>query len=206
VSFPFTGSSVTWYSIEAPAIGKADVSIDATGVGTVNGYAKSFHADVAHKYSGLGAGSHTLTVTALGTKSVAATGTRVVFDAIRSGGVLKPNVGSPSGTWSRAIDASADGGSYVVSDQVGAAASLAFTGTGVSFTTVLGPGMGKAQIWIDGALVRTFDLSASSVTYGAVRTVSGLKDKAHVVRIVVIGKPGAHGAGKAVAIDGWIVR
>jgi len=205
-SFPFTGSSVTWYTIEAPSMGRADVSIDETSIGTFNGYRRSFHADVPHRFTGLGAGSHTITITALGTKSTAAAGTRVVVDAIRSGGELRSNAASATGTWSRVTDANADGGGYLVSDQPEAAASLGFTGTGVSFTTVLGPQMGKAQIWIDGKLVRTVDLSATSVSYGAVRTVSGFADREHVVRVVVLGKPGAHGTGHAVAVDGWIVR
>jgi hypothetical protein len=100
----------------------------------------------------------------------------------------------------------ASGGSYVVSSVAGAAASLRFTGTGVSFTTVLGRSMGQAQVWVDGRLARTVDLSSAKVAYGAIRTVSGLSDAAHVVRIVVAGGRGAAGTERRSRSTGWTIR
>ena len=44
----------------------------------------------------------------------------------------------------------------------GANARFLFTGRGVGFVTTLGPNRGKARILINGSLVRTIDLSAST--------------------------------------------
>jgi hypothetical protein len=92
-----------------------------------------------------------------------------------------------------------------MSDVAGAEARLAFTGTGVTLLTKRGPSMGLAELWIDGHRVVTWDLS--SATSGFVRrTVTGLGDEPHAVRLVVLGRNGSHGNGKTVVVDGWIVR
>jgi lysozyme len=205
-SFPFTGGRVTWYTIEGPAMGEASVAIDGVQKGTFSGYAPRFRSGVARVFGSLGPGTHTITITALGTKVSPAIGTRVVVDAIRAAGVLHLNPRPHPATWGRVSAPEADGGSYAVSGVAGAAASLRFAGTGVSWTTVLGPRMGEAQVWVDGRLARTVDLSSATTTYGAVRTISGLTDTEHVVRIVVAGTRGAHGTGTSVAIDGWTIR
>ena len=206
VSFAFTGGKVTWYTTDAPQMGKARVSIDGISHETFNGYAATVHVGVAHVFGHLGPGSHTITITALGSKSSSAIGTRVVVDAIRDAGVLRRSPKPRAGTWSRVSASGAGGGSHVVNSVPGATASLTFTGTGASWTTVLGPSMGRAQEWVDGSLVRTVDLSSPLRTYGAVRTISGLSDRTHVLRVVVTGRPGAHGTGTSVAVDGWMIR
>ena len=68
-----------------------------------------------------------------------------------------------------------------------------------------GPRYGRAEIWVDGTLRRRLDLSATTKTFGVARTVGGLADRAHSVRVVVLGLPGKAGTGTAVAIDGWSV-
>ena len=93
-----------------------------------------------------------------------------------------------------------------MSDVAGATATLRFTGTGVTLRTVRGRSMGRAELWVDGVLVRTLDLSAPTSAYGVQRTVTGLADASHVVRLVVLGERGESGRGTAVAVDGWIVR
>jgi hypothetical protein len=93
----------------------------------------------------------------------------------------------------------------VTSDVAGAEARLAFTGTGVTLLTKRGPSMGFAELWIDGSRVVTWDLSASTGAFVR-RSVTGLDDADHVVRLVVTGRSGAHGRGRAVVVDGWIVR
>jgi lysozyme len=92
--FSFTGGSVTLSTIAGPGMGKAKILIDGDAVGTFSGYARSFAAGVEHRFTNLGAGAHTLTVVALGTKALASKGTRVGVDAFKAGGVLHPN---PSG-------------------------------------------------------------------------------------------------------------
>ncbi|MDP9301796.1 MAG: hypothetical protein M3P43_13040 [Actinomycetota bacterium] len=75
----------------------------------------------------------------------------------------------------------------------------------MTITTATGPRFGRAEIWVDGTLRRRIDLSAVSTTFGVARTVGGLADRVHTVRVVVLGLPGKNGSGTAVAVDGWTV-
>ena len=92
--------------------------------------------------------------------------------------------GSGAGTWA--------------SDLAGATAELRFRGTGVDWFTFRGPDQGKAEIWVDGALVRTVDNYAAAPTSEVVRSVTGLADGVHTLRIVVLGKarPAADGSAR----------
>ncbi|MGE5228073.1 MAG: GH25 family lysozyme [Planctomycetaceae bacterium] len=205
LSFAFAGSRVTWYTATGPAMGKARVLVDGREVGTVDGYAPAFHAGVAHAFGGLGAGAHTLRIVALGTHDAAATGSRVVVDgfATATSTVRSP---SPPARWAAVSDTRASGGSYAIADVAGASASVVFRGTGLVLTTVTGPSMGRAAVFVDGVQVRILDLSATTATVGATRALNGLADTVHRVRIVVLGRPGANGTGTGVAIDGWAAQ
>jgi hypothetical protein len=101
--------------------------------------------------------------------------------------------------------AQADGGAYVVSGIEGARSTIRFDGTSISLRTITGPAFGKAQVWIDGVLKKHLDLSAASTTYGVLRSVGGLADRVHTVRLVVVGVHGMLGSGANIAIDGWLV-
>jgi hypothetical protein len=204
LSFAFTGGRITWSTATGPGMGRARVSVDGRAIATVDGYAPAFHIGVAHTFGGLGAGAHTLRIVALGTHDAAASGSRVLVDgfATATATVRSP---SPPARWAAVTDAHATGGTYAVADVAGASASVVFRGTGLALTTVTGPGMGRAAIFVDGVQVRTFDLSAATTTIGATRALTGLTDAVHHVRIVVLGRPGARGTGTGVAIDGWAV-
>ncbi|HEV8564794.1 MAG TPA: GH25 family lysozyme [Actinomycetota bacterium] len=205
-TFEFEGSAVTLVTVAGPAMGKASVSIDGGQVATINGYAQSSMFGIEDRYTQLGPGTHMLTVTALGTRGPQATGTRVAVDALRWGGTLRKNPKASASTWSSVVNASAGGGAYVVSDVAGASASLSFTGTGATLITVRGPGTGRAEIWVDGTLIRTVDLYAASNEFGVQRTVSGFVDGPHVVTVIVLGTHRAIASGSAVAVDGWIIK
>jgi GH25 family lysozyme M1 (1,4-beta-N-acetylmuramidase) len=206
VTFGFRGGGVTLYTVAGPAMGWGRIAIDGVGRGSFNGYAPVPRTRVAHPFSNLGAGAHTITVTALGTKVHAAAAARVGVDAIRAAGSLRRSPEPGSGAWGSVSAASAADGAYVISDVAGARAQLHFRGTGATWLTVAGPGMGRAQVWVDGKLVRTVGLYARHLRYGVPVTVSGLADRPHAMRIVVLGSHGAAGSGNAVAVDGWIVR
>jgi hypothetical protein len=205
-TFAFHGSAVSLFTVAGPSFGNARVAIDGTRVGTIAGYAKTFRTGIEHRYAGLANGSHTLTVTATGMASPSATGTRVGVDALRWGGRTRRDPAQTHATWGSVTDASASDGTYVVSDVAGATASLAFTGTGVSLITVRGPNMGRAELWVDGVLESTIGLYASTRSYGAIRTVTGLLDGGHVLTVKVLGTHGKASTGSSIAIDGWIIR
>ncbi len=205
-TFAFTGGAVTLFTIAGRAMGNAVVAIDGLPVGTIHGYARSFRAGVADRFTHLGAGDHTITATVAGTSSAKATDTRVGVDALRWEGITRQDPRPASGTWGSRANPSAGGGSYVLSDVPGATASLRFTGTGVTWITARGPSGGRAEIWIDGSLVRTTNLYASSRVFGVQRTVTGLSDASHLVRIRVAGTRSADATGTSVVVDGWIIR
>lgn len=205
-TFAFRGGAVTLYTVSGPAMGKFRVAIDGTMVATLSGYAPGFLAGVAHRFGSLGAGAHTLVVTATGTAAPKARGTRVAVDALRWGGSLLANPKPLSSTWGPVADASASGGTYAASDTTGSAAWLHFHGTGVTLVTIRGPAMGRAELWVDGALVQTIDLYAKTTMEGATRTVSGLSDADHTIRVVVLGTHRAASRGSTVVVDAWIAR
>jgi GH25 family lysozyme M1 (1,4-beta-N-acetylmuramidase) len=205
-TFSFEGPAITLVTVEGPAMGKASVSIDGGQVATINSYAKSSSFGIEDRFTQLGSGPHMLTVTALGTHGPQSTGTKFGVDALRWGGKLRKNPHASASNWSSVANASAGGGAYVVSDVAGASASLGFTGTGATLITVRGPGMGRADIWVDGTFVRTVDLYAASTRFGVKRTVSGFADGPHEVTVIVQGTHRAIASGSSVAVDGWIIK
>jgi lysozyme len=205
-TFGFTGRTVTLTTMAGPGFGKAAISIDGAQVATFDGYAPALRSGVTHRFASLGPGAHTITIGALGTRSAHASGTGVGVDALRAAGALHANPKPKDTTWGTATSPDAADGVYVLDDVKGATAVLHFTGTGATWVTARGPSMGLAQVWVDGKLVKTMDLYAPTRAFGVQRTVSGLSDHAHAIKIVVLGTHAHASAGTAVVIDGWIVR
>ena len=204
-SFSFMGTQVTWYTITGPTQGKASVSIDGHVRGTFNQYASTVHTKVAHAFRGLANGAHTITVRVLGQVGApVASDTQVVIDAFRAGGKtsLTPAL-DPA--WRNVHIAGASGGRVVVSDSARAGVSFTFRGTGVSWATVRGPAQGRAQLFIDGTLVKTVDNYAPQSTSGVTRTVAGLLDGVHELRIVVLGSSRPASRGTFISVDGFSV-
>ena len=80
-----------------------------------------------------------------------------------------------------------------------------FRGTSLTWTTVAGPTMGKAKVFIDGKRMGVVDNYAKRLKYGVRRTFAGLSDKTHTVKIVVTGKKRRAAAGTSVAVDRWSI-
>ena len=76
-TFGFTGGGVTVYTVAGPSMGWGRITIDGVRRGSFNGYAPSFRTGVAHVFSHLGGGRHTVTITALGTAGHVGHGTQV---------------------------------------------------------------------------------------------------------------------------------
>jgi len=69
---------------------------------------------------------------------------------------------------------------------------------------VTGPIYGKADIFVDGVRKRTVNLYATSRHFNASRSVTGLANKSHRLRIVVLGVKGNKSAnGTFVAVDAF---
>jgi lysozyme len=204
-TYGFTGGAVTLFTASGPAMGKARILIDGVTAGTFDGFRSTLTTGVAHRFEGLGPGPHELTVRVLGTKRPAATGTRVAVDALRWGGLTRRNPATSSVGWATVSNPSASGGTYGISEAGAAFARLGFTGTGVSLRTLRGPGMGRAEVWLDGAVVKVVDLYAAAKAFATLPLVSGLADGRHTVRLVVLGTHRTASAGSAVVVDRWLV-
>jgi hypothetical protein len=79
--------------------------------------------------------------------------------------------------------------------------SFAFRGIGVSWQTVRGPSQGRAQMFVDGALVKTVDNYERQPMAGVTRSVTGLTDGVHTLRIVVLGTARPVATGAFVSVD-----
>lgn len=203
-SMSFPGRSVTWYTVTGPAQGRAEVRIDGRSKGVFDQYAPGADFKVARTFRGLPAGWHTITVEVLGTHAKAARDTQVAVDAFGFGGDV---VASPSGTttWRTADLPSASGGTVALADLARASVSFAFRGTGVDWYTVRGPAQGRAAIYVDGALIRTVDNFADGPIADVVRSVTGLTDAVHMLRVVVLGESRPKARGTLVTIDRLVV-
>jgi hypothetical protein len=205
-SYAFRGRAVTWYTIVGPSQGKAEIRIDGRSEGVFDQYAGAARFRVGRAFRGLASGQHTITVDVLGKPgSPDATGHEVAVDGFRVGNDL---VKTPSlaASWRTAKVAGASDGRVAVGELHGASVSLTFRGTAIDWRTARGPDQGKASIYVDGALVRTVDNFAPSKTMGVTRSVTGLADGVHTLRIVVTGSARGAATGTLVTIDGFLVR
>ena len=203
-SYAFAGTSVTWFTVTGPAQGQASVWIDGRLRGIFNGYASSVVLRVPRAFHGLAPGEHTITVRVLGKKgSSSATDTQVAIDAFQAGG---HNLWTPPlvASWGRQHVRGASGGSVTVSDLTRSDATLDFFGTGVQWHTVRGPDQGRAQIYVDGALVKTVDGYGATSTI-VLRSITGLALGLHKLRIVVLGEARPAASGVNVSIDAFTV-
>jgi GH25 family lysozyme M1 (1,4-beta-N-acetylmuramidase) len=203
-SFAFKGRTVTWYTVLGPSQGRASVSIDGHDKGTFDQYAPSMSFKVARSFRHLAPGDHTITIRVLekpGAKQ--GTDTQVAVDAIAAGGNV---IGSPAlqVSWGGAKASGASGGSVAVSDLARSSATFVFFGSGVEWHTMRGPHQGRAQIYVDGALVKTVDDFAATPA-PTVRSITGLVPGVHELRIVVLGTARPAAAGTQVSVDAFTV-
>ena len=80
-SFAFSGTSVTWLSVQGPRQGIADVFVDGRRVGTVDAYAAKDAFQVAHTYAGLTNAQHVIRVVVRGAHNPSSAGDLVTSDA-----------------------------------------------------------------------------------------------------------------------------
>jgi hypothetical protein len=93
---------------------------------------------------------------------------------------------------------------YAVADLAGAAVRFHFRGTGVDWVTTSGPDQGRAAIYVDGSLVETVNERSATRSFRVTRSIGGLSDTEHTLKIVAIG-PGRTSTGAVVSVDAWDV-
>ncbi|MBI4730229.1 MAG: hypothetical protein HY775_12160 [Acidobacteria bacterium] len=103
--------------------------------------------------------------------------------------------------WRSVSDSSAMGGSFVTERSAGASATYRFTGTSVSWYTIVGPDQGIARVSVDGVAKGSFDQFSAKRRYGVRRAFGGLSSGAHRIAITVRGAGRAAATGALVAVD-----
>jgi len=127
-------------------------------------------------------------------------GTFVAIDAFTVGGT-KTATPALATSWRRVANSHLSAGHAVVTDLANSTLQMTFRGTGISWFTVKGVNQGKAAVFIDGVRKATFDDYAATTAYAVKRTVSGLTDALHTVKIVVLGTHHAGAKGSLVTVD-----
>jgi len=204
-SFAFRGTGVTWWTMTGPTQGTASLYVDGVFKANVNNFSSAYRWKVGRTIGGLSNTNHTLTIVVRGARgSTAGTDTQIVVDAMTSSLKLQSAPALAFG-WGGVAATGLSGGKAVRANLGGAAAQFTFRGTSVAWTTVVGRDMGRASIYVDGALKATVDNYASATAYGVVRRVTGLSDAVHTVRIVALGTRRTGATGTWVVVDRFTV-
>ena len=149
---------------------------------------------------------YTVTVGAGVVQDLAGNKNTAASKAFRAAQSLQETAPGIATTWQKITNSSAAGGSFVREHLTGASATWRFTGTSVTLRTVTGPTYGKADLYIDGVRKKTINTYATSRHFNVGRSITGLTNTAHKLKVVVLGVKGAKaGKGTYVAIDGFTV-
>ena len=200
-----SGTSVTWYTMTGPDQGKAAVFVDGVRKGVVDNYSSARSWRVARTVKGLSAKRHTLKIVVTGKKNASSRGAGVAVDAVRVGKTLKASP-TVKATWRRAGSAKASGRAYSLASAAGASTSFTFRGTGISWSTETSPTMGKAAVYVDGVRRATVDNYSAKAKWNVLRSVTGLSDSTHTVKVVALGTKRKAARGTDVVVDRWLVR
>ncbi|HUR14883.1 MAG TPA: Ig-like domain repeat protein [Mycobacteriales bacterium] len=199
VSYAFRGTSVTWFTAKGRSMGTAKVYCGSTLKATVNNYAATTSWHVGRKVTcSSSTANNLLRVVATGRKgATAGTGTSVVVDAVKVS-TLTSNPALAQ-RWGTTASTLASGGRYAYGDTRGESFSLTFRGTSITWRTLLGKGMGKATVYVDGVAKGTYDQFATTTKAGS-RTWR-LTDKVHTLKVVLTGTHRTGATGNRVVVD-----
>jgi len=207
----FTGTAVNWMGFRGRDGGIARVQVDGGPAITVDTYSPADKVQaVVFTATGLADVTHTLTIEALGTKSAASTGRKIVVDAFdvttpgRRYQEEDPAVVYSPGNWIfKNLNRTWSEGSISESSVDGAFVTFSFTGTSVSWIGCRKLSTGGANIFIDGNLVQhveTFEPAPIEAYQTTIFRIDGLSPGPHVLKIVVAG------SGPYTVIDAFDVR
>ena len=105
-----------------------------------------------------------------------------------------------TGTWATRSSSNYLGGHERWTSETGASATFTTTGRTFSWVAVRGSSRGTAQVFVDGVLAKTVNLSLSSTKYRYVVFSTTLSSASHSIRIVFTGA-----APKLIDVDGFFV-
>jgi hypothetical protein len=221
-SITFTGTSVRWIGARGRTHGIATVSVDGGPAREVSLFARP--TDEVHTpiltISDLGPGQHTLTITVAGRADPQGEGSVVVVDAfdIQPGTTVShwqdTNPGLQwSGAWTKSSIYQPYSGSGVQnvpelpvtaqeSQAAGAAVTVPFRGTGISWIGYRGPDAGIATVRVDSGAASEIDLYSPVATYQPiVFMATGLADANHALTITATGRRNAASTAARIVVD-----
>ena len=187
--FTYTGAWLNLGFFGGPASGRAEVFIDGLSQGVVDLY-RHDETPVSYVYGGFLTGTHTLSVTVLGTANTFATNDRVQLDYVDvwdgtalADGVFEQNDGRVHLTpnWGSAqSNGAASGGTYV---RDGASTAwFFFTGDSVTYQAIAASNNGWAQVYLDGEYQTDLNLySGTTVTRSL--SFTGLGAGPHMLQV-----------------------
>jgi hypothetical protein len=212
VTVPFRGTGISWSGYRGPDGGIATVQIDGGAPTEVDTYSPTEKIQpVVFTAGGLSDANHTITITATGRRNPAATGARIVVDALD---IMTPgrryeeydSSMSYVGTWDPHRDSRVfSEGASATSNQTGATATFRFTGTSVTWIGCQkGSASGTGRVTLDGVVQGEFYMGQSYPIEGYQMPVfrkDGLAPGPHTLTIEVINTDGAY-----VVVDAFDVR
>ncbi len=205
LSFRFYSSAVTLHTQKRTDGGKAQVLLDGRIKQNLALYGNNTNASFT--WGKLNLKSHLITVKAIGQPVPGSTGTIVVVDAFQVGTALTQDTAKAIqlGQWKSAGNTNAANKSFRVSNVKNSKASFTFCGTGVNWITTKGPGYGKADVYIDGVLVRTVDLYNKTLKWQVAQSFTGLASGMHTIEVRVKGMKNLRASSTKVIVDAFQV-
>lgn len=111
-----------------------------------------------------------------------------------------------AGTWYQNFSPANSDSRAALAQDAGASATIAFSGSAITWVGVLDTYNGTAQIYLDGKLITTVDTYGTFTQYHhALYTASGLAGGAHTLQIVATGTRDSVALGNAVWVDAFDV-
>ncbi|GEM_PF-5546434 len=199
-------TSVAFMTYRGPDQGKVQVYIDGKLKETLDLYRPSPQFKFVRAYNNLPNTKHTLSVKVLGQKNAQSTGKQVRVDAFRAGAstVDESHWSVSYGNWSGKTNSKTYLRNYRFTSTKNQFVVFTIFGATFNWITATGPSFGKAQIYVDGILFKTFDLYSPTVKWKANKIISGLSNKKHTIKILVIGQHNPKATGNTVVFDGFV--
>jgi hypothetical protein len=217
-SFTFSGTNVTVLGRKSTDAGQAAVYLDGVRqVPDIDLYSPATQWKVPiFAKTGLVNGPHTVAIVALATKQAASSDTWVYVDAFTVGSTTSEETNTAVKFQFRRIsNASAFGGSYDTTNHTSAGDTddqpyyrVTFRGTDVLVYATKTASSGKADFYVDGALVgNDVDLYAAATTYKVkVFDSALLADGIHVLTVKLTGLKQAASTGMDVSLDQVVLK
>lgn len=197
---------VSYVAMTGPDLGRARVSVDGTVVRRVDlrSAAPARRSWTFRLPPGAG-GPHRVRVRPAGWRAISLDG----FVLRRPASTTRVDDTSTRvsyGAWAGSHVAGAAGGTVRSSSSSGAVARVAFTGTSLTWVTLVGPDQGLARVEVDGTRLATVDNWSATRASSVERTFGGLGAGRHVVTLVVLPRSGDHAESLQVTVDAFVVR